>query len=265
MTLSLDAVAIGTPEVEAAQVFYKTAFSPAADADGRQVTLDLHGAGQVELHGADALATDAGAESATMGFRGYVLNLIVGQPSEVETLLDAAVQGGAKVLKPAKKGLFGGFSAVYRAPDGAIWKLSAPTKKDTGPAADPPRATEFVTLLGVAEPKAAKAFYESLGMTADRDYGNKFVDFSLVAGKPRLGLMPRKALAKDAGVDEDGTGFRSLVLHHRVGSREEVDSALASAVSAGGEIAAAAGEARSGEYAGHFTDPDGFLWRVTAA
>ncbi|MFC7586128.1 hypothetical protein ACFQYP_22075 [Nonomuraea antimicrobica] len=62
---------------------------------------------------------------------------MVSQPSEVESLLHAAVRGGAKVLKPAKRSLFAGFSAVYQAPDGAVWKLAAPTRKDTGPAGEP--------------------------------------------------------------------------------------------------------------------------------
>jgi hypothetical protein len=144
--------------------------------------------------------------------------------------LHAAVQSGAKVLKLARKGLFGGFSGVYQAPDGAIWKLAAPTKKDTGPAGEPPLPTETGAILGVAEPKVSKVFYEALGMTVDRDYGSKFVDFTLTPGTCRFGLMPRKALAKDAGVGEDGAGFRAAVLKRRAESREEVDAVLTAAV-----------------------------------
>lgn len=265
MMLSLDVITLGVPDVHAAHVFYTAAFSPAATDYGEFVDLDMHGTGHVGLYGTGALAAEADAEPDTSGFRGYILSCIVSQPSEVEALLDAAAQNGAKVLKPAKKGLFGGFHAVYQAPDGAIWKLSAAAKKDTGPAADPPLPTEAIVILGVAEPKASAAFYAALGLTVDRDYGNKFVDFQLTPGACRLGLMPRKELAKDAGVDADGSGFRAVVLHRRAESREEVDALLAAAVAVGGRVAVAAAETSWGGYSGHFADLDGNLWKVACA
>lgn len=265
MTLALDVITLGVPEVHAAHEFYTSVFSPTAADHGQYGNLDMHGTGQVALYGTEALAADADAEPETSGFRGYVLNCTVNQPSEVEALLDAAARSGAKVLKPPKKMLFAGFSAVFQAPDGAVWKVAAATRKNTGPAGEPPVPTETIAILGVADPEAAKAFYTALGMTVDRDYGNKFIDFRLTPGTCRLGLMPRKALAKDAGVDEDGAGFRAAVFNCRAESREEVDALLATAASAGGTIAVAAGETESGGYAGHFTDSDGFLWKVASA
>lgn len=47
---------------------------------------------------------------------------------------------------------------------------------------EPPKPTEIATFLGVATPKASKTFYVALGVTIDRDYGNKFVDFALTPG-----------------------------------------------------------------------------------
>jgi predicted lactoylglutathione lyase len=262
--LSLDALDLGVPDVAAAHAFYRVAFAATAEEHGRFVNLDLRGTGQFELHAREALAADANADPATAGFRGWVLNCIVSQPSEVKALLEAATRGGAKVLKPAKKGFFGGFSAVFEAPDGTIWKLAAPTKKDTGPAGDPPTPTEVVAILGVAEPTASKAFYETLGMTVDRDYGNKFVDFRFEPGACRLGLMPRRELAKDAGVEAEGDGFPAMMLTRQTKSRNDAEQLLAAAASAGGRIVAAARETEQGVYSGHFTDPDGHLWKVTS-
>jgi uncharacterized protein len=265
MMLSLDVINLGAPEVQAAHEFYTSVFSPTAADHGQYVNLDMHGIAQVALYGTKELAADADAEPATSGFRGYVLTFIVSQPSEVKALLDAAARSGAKVLKPAKKELFAGFSAVFQAPDGAIWKLAAPTGKDTGPVGGPPLPTEIGALLGVAEVKASKVFYEALGMTVENDYGNKYVDFRPTPGTCKFGLMRRKHLAKDAGVNPDGAGFRSAVFHRRAESREEVDALLAAAISAGGQIAVAAGETEAGGYSGHLTDPDGFLWKVASA
>lgn len=265
MMLSLDIVTLGVPEVQTAHAFYTSVFHPTDVYHGPHVNLDMHGTGQIALYDSETLAAEADVNPKTSGFRGYILSYIVDQPSEVKALLDVAVQSGAKVLKPAKKILFGGFSAVFQAPDGAIWKLAASNKKDTGPAEKPPRPTEAtVAILGVAEPKASKAFYTALGMMVDRDYGNQYIDFRPAPGTCRLGLMTRRALAKDAGINEDGAGFQATVFTRRAASRDEVDALLAAAASAGGQITVAAGESEGG-YSGHFTDPDGFLWKVVSA
>ncbi|AKG44964.1 Glyoxalase/bleomycin resistance protein/dioxygenase [Streptomyces xiamenensis] len=266
MTLSLDVMSLGVPEVKDAREFYTATFAPTAEEHGGHVNLDLHGTGQLALYGNEALAADAKKDTPApdAGFRGYVMTFIVKQPTEVKNVVDAAVQGGATVLKPAKKSLFGAFSAVYRAPDGSIWKVAAPHKKDKGPVSEPAVPTETAALLGVADMKAAKSFYEALGMKVDKDYKH-YADFHPDSGTCRLGLMPRGTLAKDAGVEDGGaTGFAAAVLHRRAGSREEVDATLTAAASAGGGIAVEAGESEDG-YSGHFTDPDGFLWKVTAA
>ncbi|PZG17547.1 bleomycin resistance protein [Micromonospora craterilacus] len=263
MTLSLDIITIGVPQVEAARDFYTSAFSSTANDDDHTASLDLHGTGQLALHQIDVLATNSDTNPATSGFRGYVLSSIVNQPAEVKALLDAAIANGATVIKPAKKQLFGEFNAVYRAPDGAVWKVAAASKKDMDLVPDPPKPTETAVFLGVAKPTASKAFYETLGMSVDRDYGDKFIDFTITGGVCRLGLLLRKALAKDAGVDEHGDGFSALVLTHTAASRDGVDTLLAAAAAAGGRVTAAATQTDQGHYAGHFTDLDGYHWRIT--
>lgn len=262
MALSLDLITLGAPRAEAARSFYVSAFSPPTTGGDEDAALDLHGTGRLAVRPIDALAADVRADPATSGFRGFVLSAIVARPSEVRALLDAATTGGATVVKPAKKELFGEFTAVYQAPDGALWKLAAASKKDTSPAGDPPEPTETAVYLGVASPKASKAFFEALGMSTDRDYGDKFIDFTVTEGVCRLGLLPRKALAKDAGVGEHGEGFSAVLLTHTAASREEVDTLMSGAASAGGRVTAAT-QTGHGEYAGRFTDPDGYHWKVT--
>ncbi|MDV6014640.1 VOC family protein [Haloechinothrix sp. LS1_15] len=263
--LSLDNVTLGVPDVPDAHEFYTSVLSPTATGGGQFVQLDMHGTGQLSLHGIEELTSDAGADPATSGFRGYIVSYVVSQPSEVASLVDAASRNGAKVHKPAKKALFGAFSGVFQAPDGAVWKVAAPTKKDTGPAGDPPLPTETGIILGVSDPKVSRAFYVALGMTVDRDYGTSYIDFHPNPGTCRFCLMPRKDLAKDVGIDRDGAGSSAMVLDRRAGSRHEVDARLAEAVAAGGQVAVAAAETSGGDYVGYFTDPDGFLWKVSSA
>jgi predicted lactoylglutathione lyase len=148
-------------------------------------------------------ATDA----PTSGFRGYLLSLVVAQPSTVDSLVGSAVDGGATVVKPPAKS-FWGYGGMVQAPDGAIWKIATSAKKDTGPATR--EIDDVVLLLGVDDVKATRRFYTDRGLTVARGFGSKYVEFDTAPVK--LALYSRRAAAKDAGVPADGTGSHRLVI-----------------------------------------------------
>jgi predicted lactoylglutathione lyase len=75
--------------------------------------------------------------------------------------------------------------------------------------------------------------------------------------------MERGVLGRDAGTTKDGDGSPAIVLTCTAQSCEEVAALLAAAAAAGGQITAAAAETPGGGYGGHFSDPDGFSWKVT--
>ena len=77
--------------------------------------------------------------------------------------------------------------------------------------------------------------------------------------------LRRDALAKDAGVAADASGFTGVVLNLIVSATEEVDEALAVARCCGGTIIKPGQQARWGGYFGHFADPDGNIWEVAMA
>lgn len=263
MDLSLDFIMLGVPETGAARTFYRSVFATDPAATEETVTFDAHGTGRFALQPQDKLAAAAGFPPSTSGYRGYVVTYIVSQPTEVEMVMKAAIEAGAEVLKSTKKALFGSFAGVFRAPDGAIWKVTSATNKDTSPAGKPPRPSETTIILGVEKPKSSKAFYQALGMTVDRDYGNKYIDFTPTPGVSRLCLMERGVLARDVRVDKAGSGFSQMILHHRTDSRDQVDLLLVAAAASSGRVAAAATETADGSYTGSFADPDGNLWVVT--
>lgn len=120
--------------------------------------------------------------------------------------------------------------------------------------------------LGVRDIERSKRFYgEGLGCPIEQDRGGIFVSFNLGSSSSGLSLYNWDALAADAGVDSNGSGFRGVTLNYIVGSAEQVDEVMQKAESAGATIVKPAEKAQWGGYSGHFSDPDGYLWKVASA
>ncbi|WP_116950534.1 glyoxalase [Jiangella endophytica] len=162
------------------------------------------------------------ADAPSTGFGGFTLSLVASQPGTVDALVAAAVEAGATVLKPASKSLWG-YGGVVAAPDGTILTVASSSKKDTAPATR--RVDDLVLQLGVDDVAASRQFYAGRGLTVAKSFGRKYVEFD--TGAVTLTLNRRKALAKVAGVDPDGSGAHGVVI---------------------------------GGADGAFTDPDGFVW-----
>jgi predicted lactoylglutathione lyase len=114
--------------------------------------------------------------------------------------------------------------------------------------------------LGVRDMARARGFYERLGWRAS-SASNEAVTF-FQAGGVVFGLYSREALAEDASVSPDGSGFSGVALAHNTQSREAVDAVIAEAEAAGGTVVKPAEDVFWGGYSGYFADPDGHLWEV---
>lgn len=164
------------------------------------------------------------SDAPTEGFRGFHLSLTMAQPADVDALAATAIAAGAEVVKPVTRS-FWGYGGALRAPDGTLWKVVSASKKDRGPAS---RAIEgIVLLIGADDVLATRAHYVERGFRVARSFGRKYVEFEADGGAVTLGLLSRKALAKDAGVPMAGSGSHRITLN-------------------------GAGSAA--------TDPDGFVW-----
>jgi predicted lactoylglutathione lyase len=122
-----------------------------------------------------------------------------------------------------------------------------------------PARCSLVT-LGVEDVGRSKAFYRALGWEAGIDMD----DFAVfrTAG-PLLALWPLGEMSRATG-DERSTEphDRRIHLAINVGSREEVDDAVAQFLAAGAGLLSAPEEAEWGGYSAIVSDPDGHAWEV---
>jgi len=117
-----------------------------------------------------------------------------------------------------------------------------------------------IVTLGVKDLDRSREFYERLGWRRSMADNEGIVFFQV--GGIALALYPRNELVKDANVGVDGHGFGGITLAYNTRSKEEVDSILAQAQSAGAKLLKPAAEAFWGGYSGYFADPNGFSWEV---
>lgn len=117
-----------------------------------------------------------------------------------------------------------------------------------------------VITLGVRDLAASLRFYrDGLGwQPAESNDSITFFDMGGVI----LALYPRKLLAEDAGLPEQGSGFSGVTVAYNAKSEEEVDAVFAKVEQAGAFIVKPPQKVFWGGYSGYFADPDKHLWEV---
>ena len=114
--------------------------------------------------------------------------------------------------------------------------------------------------LGVRDLAASVVFYrDGLGFPLKKEEPD--IAFFTLNGT-WLGLYGREALAEDATIGAEGSGFPGFTLSHNVSSEAEVDRLLDEAAAAGATVVKPAQKVSWGGYSGYFKDPDGYLWEV---
>ncbi|QDQ26112.1 VOC family protein [Chitinimonas arctica] len=118
----------------------------------------------------------------------------------------------------------------------------------------------FIT-LGVSDLERSRAFYRDiLGWTLSPSSQPGVAFFQLNGFV--FALYPLAALAEDAQVPAERSGFAGIALAYNVRQPEDVDAELNRLAAAGVAIPKPAADAFWGGRSGYFADPDGYLWEI---
>ena len=122
-----------------------------------------------------------------------------------------------------------------------------------------PQRISIVT-LGVADLERATAFYESLGWEKSSASMPAITFFEMQGSV--FGLYEWSALADDAKVPAEGSGFRGVTLAMNLATVAEVDEVFAEWVAAGATAVVEPHTAFWGGHSSYVADLDGHLWEI---
>jgi uncharacterized protein len=115
--------------------------------------------------------------------------------------------------------------------------------------------------LGVSDLARSTAFYTDVFGWKSSESSNDNITFFHLNGIV-LALFSASALAEDAGVNANGTGFRKFSLAHNLRSEKEVDDLISSLRSKGVKVVKKPQKVFWGGYSSYIADPDDNLWEI---
>jgi len=120
----LTLITLGVRDVARSRAFYEALGFRAGKASQDSVTFFDAGGVVLALYGRAALAEDATVEDSEPGFPGITLAHNARSEADVDAVLAQAVAVGGKLIKPAGKVFWGGYSGYFADPDGHLWEVA---------------------------------------------------------------------------------------------------------------------------------------------
>ena len=117
-------VTLGVADVAASKAFYEKLGWQAVKLPGEETCFFRMGSVVLALYGRQALADDAMVENTKPGFAGMSIAWNGRNEQEVDEALQTAIAAGAKLVKPAQKVFWGGYSGYFADPDGHLWEVA---------------------------------------------------------------------------------------------------------------------------------------------
>jgi catechol 2,3-dioxygenase-like lactoylglutathione lyase family enzyme len=117
-------VTLGVSDLERSTRFYQDVLHLPRLKTSPEVTFFEMGKTWLALYPRDLLAADAGVPAAGSGFPGFSLAHNVRTMAEVDRLLDEVATGGGRIVKPAQRADWGGYTGYFADPDGFLWEVA---------------------------------------------------------------------------------------------------------------------------------------------
>lgn len=122
--LRLTLLTLGVADVERAAHFYAALGMKRGVKKAEDVAFFEAGGAVLALWGRSDLAKDAGMPVTKPGFPDVALAFNVEDEPSVEKVLEAAAAAGGKIVKPAQRAFWGGYTGYFADLDGHLWEVA---------------------------------------------------------------------------------------------------------------------------------------------
>jgi len=137
MNSHVSSILLGVRDMARSKRFYTEGLGWKVKDDwGISVFFVPHGGSIVGFYGREGLAASVGVNAEGTGFCGLVFNYIVRSEARVDEVMAEAKKAGAKILKPAQKEQWGGYTGAFADPDGYVWGIGYSTQGKDQPYAE---------------------------------------------------------------------------------------------------------------------------------
>jgi catechol 2,3-dioxygenase-like lactoylglutathione lyase family enzyme len=124
MPATITLITLGVADVAKATAFYERLSLVKSSASQEAVTFFKAGPVVLGLFGREALHEDAQAGDLWTGNGGIAVAANYASEAEVDAMLAKAKAAGARIVKPAAKVFWGGYSGYFADPDGHLWEIA---------------------------------------------------------------------------------------------------------------------------------------------
>jgi catechol 2,3-dioxygenase-like lactoylglutathione lyase family enzyme len=118
-------VTLGVDDLKRSRAFYEALGWEVAGSVGDEICWFRTADSYLGLFGRESLAKDAALRSEPRAeFGGITLAINVESEAAVDAAFEAAAGAGARILKPAERADWGGYSGYFADPDGHPWEVA---------------------------------------------------------------------------------------------------------------------------------------------
>ncbi|MEX8193323.1 VOC family protein [Comamonas guangdongensis] len=126
----ISVLTLGVDDLNRALVFYRDGLGWVTEGvvgtefeHGKVVFFHLQPGLILALYARSDLAWDAGVQQSAPSPTELSIGHAVGSEAEVDKVMAAAVQAGAKLIKPSQPTFWGGYAGYFADPDGHLWEV----------------------------------------------------------------------------------------------------------------------------------------------